>query len=329
VLTDVQRAPASRTNFIPPRSRIGIFRLGSEGFPYVGCKNPKIRRPKQPDAAVAGVLRGVSPAALFASSICSRSSPLHRGPPSHVRDRDCYSTSVRGFGTRPRYKAATTKIVVTIGGPRRALSLLGVQYDSSRNPGADDNRQCHRVCLECGEFAQKIATSARPQPSLFTARKTPTGRIPEFVASLRAIRLERLRRLTSSSGGLLQPRSVRSGCPGLPGVAAPDVGDFSAFLAKPPLQRDCTRRNALAPPTGPQPEVRPEGPLGIEPLFRPHANRSDHAPFWQAGIPAVMWTDTSELRNPQLPLRVGHADTRTLIHGEVTKCAGGWFTGFG
>jgi len=25
--------------------------------------------------------------------------------------------------------------------------------------------------------------------------------------------------------------------------------------------------------------------------------RSDHAPFWKAGIPAVMWTDTSEFRN--------------------------------
>jgi hypothetical protein len=26
--------------------------------------------------------------------------------------------------------------------------------------------------------------------------------------------------------------------------------------------------------------------------------RSDHAPFWQKKIPAVMWTDTSEFRNP-------------------------------
>ena len=26
--------------------------------------------------------------------------------------------------------------------------------------------------------------------------------------------------------------------------------------------------------------------------------RSDHAPFWEANMPAVMWTDTSEFRNP-------------------------------
>lgn len=34
----------------------------------------------------------------------------------------------------------------------------------------------------------------------------------------------------------------------------------------------------------------------IEKLF-PVLARSDHTPFWKAGIPAVMWTDTSEFRN--------------------------------
>ena len=26
--------------------------------------------------------------------------------------------------------------------------------------------------------------------------------------------------------------------------------------------------------------------------------RSDHVPFWEREIPAVMWTDTAEFRNP-------------------------------
>ena len=30
----------------------------------------------------------------------------------------------------------------------------------------------------------------------------------------------------------------------------------------------------------------------------PNVLRSDHAPFWKAGIPALMWTDTAEFRNP-------------------------------
>ena len=35
----------------------------------------------------------------------------------------------------------------------------------------------------------------------------------------------------------------------------------------------------------------------IQPMV-PHAFRSDHAPFWSQGIPALMWTDTAEFRNP-------------------------------
>lgn len=27
-------------------------------------------------------------------------------------------------------------------------------------------------------------------------------------------------------------------------------------------------------------------------------HRSDHSPFWLAGLPALMWTDTAEFRNP-------------------------------
>lgn len=38
-------------------------------------------------------------------------------------------------------------------------------------------------------------------------------------------------------------------------------------------------------------------PPGGERAF-PDLTRSDHAPFWRAGLPAMMWTDTAELRNP-------------------------------
>ena len=37
--------------------------------------------------------------------------------------------------------------------------------------------------------------------------------------------------------------------------------------------------------------------MGVE-RFVGHLHRSDHAPFWQAGIPSIMWTDTAEFRNP-------------------------------
>jgi Zn-dependent M28 family amino/carboxypeptidase len=42
----------------------------------------------------------------------------------------------------------------------------------------------------------------------------------------------------------------------------------------------------------------PDLPLSAMQTTVPHAFRSDHAPFWYAGIPALMWTDTAEFRNP-------------------------------
>jgi len=30
----------------------------------------------------------------------------------------------------------------------------------------------------------------------------------------------------------------------------------------------------------------------------PDLLRSDHAPFWRAGMAGLMWTDTADLRNP-------------------------------
>ncbi|MFJ5035979.1 M28 family peptidase [Streptomyces sp. NPDC088560] len=49
-------------------------------------------------------------------------------------------------------------------------------------------------------------------------------------------------------------------------------------------------------------DPRPDGPLGmVIGLAVPpagHLGRSDHAPFWNRGIPALMLTDTANFRNP-------------------------------
>src|SRR5256714_15531599 len=86
--------------------------------------------------------------------------------------------------------------------------------------------------------------------------------------------------------------------PGLPGVMARDVGDFLALLANRHSNAVAETLLALAATYVPQPSVLAlKIYLGIEKYFG-HLLRSDHAPFWEAGIPALMWTDTSEFRNP-------------------------------
>ena len=84
---------------------------------------------------------------------------------------------------------------------------------------------------------------------------------------------------------------------GLP-IKISDVGDFIAIIAN----RDSN--HLIKPLLNTAKTYQPTLPLkalkvflGVEKFF-PHLSRSDHAPFWESRIPAMMWTDTSEFRNP-------------------------------
>src|SRR4029077_1451338 len=97
--------------------------------------------------------------------------------------------------------------------------------------------------------------------------------------------------------------------PGLPPIFAPKVGDFLALLAHRHSNAVAETLLALAATYVPQPSVLAlKIYLGIEKYFG-HLLRSDHAPFWKAGIPSVMWTDTSEFRNPHYHLASDTPDT--------------------
>src|SRR5262249_44929198 len=50
-------------------------------------------------------------------------------------------------------------------------------------------------------------------------------------------------------------------------------------------------------------------PVSFIKKLSPHLLRSDHAPFWEKGIPAVMWTDTAEFRNPHYHLPTDTPET--------------------
>jgi hypothetical protein len=64
----------------------------------------------------------------------------------------------------------------------------------------------------------------------------------------------------------------------------------------------------------------------------PHAFRSDHAPFWAHHLPALMWTDTAEFRNPHYHRTTDTPDTldyafmeevaRLLAHVVLARAAG-------
>lgn len=84
---------------------------------------------------------------------------------------------------------------------------------------------------------------------------------------------------------------------GLP-ISIPEAGDFLGLLANeksgPLMDAILARARTYLPEFS---VLGLEVPVGAERAL-PVLARSDHLPFWEHGIPAVMWTDTSEFRNP-------------------------------
>jgi len=110
--------------------------------------------------------------------------------------------------------------------------------------------------------------------------------------------------------------------PGLPS-GLPEQGNFIAVVGN---QRSTGLVGAF------QESVRQQGlALPLVPMvvpgngeILPDARRSDNAPFWDAGYPALMVTDTANLRNPHYHKPTDTFDTLNLdFAARVCQAAGG------
>lgn len=83
----------------------------------------------------------------------------------------------------------------------------------------------------------------------------------------------------------------------VPGFAVPDVGNFLALIANVAAEEPAVQAFALNERLGLTElagVIAPDSHSLVRLLFE----RSDHAPFWLAGLPAVFVTDTGDYRNP-------------------------------
>ena len=184
--------------------------------------------------------------------------------------------------------------------------LIVAHYDTvSNSPGADDNASGVAVLLELA----KVFAEAR------------LHRTVEFIA----VNLEENERETEPKGRGLRgsralaqhareqewdlagvvvlesvayagPNVVQSAPTGLP-IEVPTVGDFIAVIGNQVsmalVQAFLQAAEQYQPDLPTVPLVVP----GNGELF-PDTRRSDHAPFWDEGYPAIMLTDTTNFRSP-------------------------------
>jgi Zn-dependent M28 family amino/carboxypeptidase len=271
------------------------------------------RRAGTVDGAIAAAVRGVSSRNLH-QYVEQLAFPRHyifeRG--ANLRARDLLIARLREFGYTPHLQGTYDNIVVTTGGANEGpYLLLGAHYDSvPGTPGADDNGSAVAVCLECARLL-KAHNIGSTMIVFFNREEDGLLGSSEFVTHL-ASQAE----WSASEAHIFEmvgfcnraPHSQRMP-PGLPGVAAPSVGDFLGLLANRHSNSIAESLLRLAATYVPQSRVIAlKIYLGIEKYFS-HLHRSDHAPFWRAGIPSIMWTDTSEFRNPHYHRATDTPDT--------------------
>ncbi|MEM9460611.1 MAG: M20/M25/M40 family metallo-hydrolase [Myxococcota bacterium] len=197
------------------------------------------------------------------------------------------------------------------------LMLVGAHYDSvPGSPGADDNASAIAVMLAVAEAMARCGS--RPVGLVaFNSEEDGLEGSRDFVAWAR--------RTGQAIAGIHVLEMVGYTAPHqrLPAglsVAGVERGDFVAVVG-------AGRSRSLLHQVMDTADREPVAPaavglyVGRHPRLVPAVfHRSDHSPFWRAGLPALMWTDTAQFRNPHY-----HQPTdtpQTLDYGFMHRVTG-------
>jgi hypothetical protein len=214
--------------------------------------------------------------------------------------RDWICDDLRALGYEIQLQGDYDNIIASL--PRRSsepVILLGAHYDTvPTTPGADDNGSAIALCLEA---ARVLAQQDGPPIQIAVFNREEDGLLgsSEFVQHLRrpvaeAHIFEMVGYFDSRPGSQSKPA-------GLP-IPLPTTGDFIGLISNDTSNHIASELSKTVKRMGSStPLVTLKAFLGIERLFQ-DLLRSDHTPFWQAKIPALMWTDTSNFRNPHYHL---------------------------
>lgn len=177
--------------------------------------------------------------------------------------------------------------------PDAGTILLGAHYDTvERSPGADDNATAVAAALEAARLLRNTGAKRSLLLAFFDLEEVGLVGSKAFVKLLPPSE--------SIKGAVVMDMigySCRQpGCqtyPPLPITPPTDKGEFLAAIAD---QGHSDLINSFAQLPGLPPVIT----LAVPTLggLAPDLVRSDHTPFWQAGIGAVLVTDTANFRNP-------------------------------
>lgn len=215
--------------------------------------------------------------------------------------------------------------------PKAGTILIAAHYDTVVNSaGADDNASGIAVVLEVARLFGSISTPHALKLVFFDQEEL--GLLGSFAFTSLAENLTDLRRVVILD--MVGYACHIPGCQQYPaglniapllqaaGVTSPDQGEFLVVVGE-AEHRDFLNKfhrmnfgvnsqeeksQNLSDDTLQLPPVVTV-PIPLKGLLTPDALRSDHAPFWYQGIPAVLVTDTANLRSPHY-----HQPTDTIAN---------------
>lgn len=215
--------------------------------------------------------------------------------------RQYIDEAFQSLGLNTIYQGEYRNIIATYQGVAldECQIIIGGHYDSvPHSSGADDNASAIAGILTIAKALKEHA----PLPIAFIAfNREEDGLLGsyEFVHSLSAKMQKQLQavhifEMIGYHSDAPKSQSVPQGLP----IKVNDVGDFIAIIANKTSNHLIS--SILQTGNNYLPNLKVKALKifwGMERYF-PHLERSDHSPFWEHKIPALMWTDTSEFRNP-------------------------------
>ncbi|NEP19128.1 MAG: M28 family peptidase [Leptolyngbya sp. SIO4C1] len=202
-----------------------------------------------------------------------------------------YEPAVQPFDGR---NGRGVNLIATRPGTGVGTLLVGAHYDTvEETPGADDNASAVAATLELARLFANISTRRTVQFVLFDQEEVGLQGSSAFVANSEnlanlqgAVILEMIGYTCAEPGCQQYPPGLPPGLPAR-GTFLGVIGDMEHLALLQAFQQQTAALQVLTLPVA-------AAAIAAQPdLFR-----SDHVPFWQSGIGAVMVTDTADFRNP-------------------------------
>lgn len=178
--------------------------------------------------------------------------------------------------------------------------VVGAHYDTvPSSPGADDNASGVAALIELARLLRDEALNRSVRLVAFANEELPLGDFSPTMGSLRYAQQLRdqhvniVAMLSLESIGYYNDAQGSQRYPAPLSWFYPDKGNFLAFVGN--LRSRTLAKQALD-------AFRAASALPAEGIAAPEMirdiRRSDHSPFWDLGIPALMVTDTAPFRHP-------------------------------